>query len=412
MMSLRWLPWIALVLLNIAVIPWFLLIFATSLAATRARRRRLGSEEPRSRLLIVIPAHDEESGIATTVQSCRAANYPAALFGVVVIADNCSDRTASVAAHAGSRVVERLDPARKSKGYAIAFLLETLLQSGEFESLDALVFIDADTTIDPDLLRHFDQDLREGRDWIQCYYTVANPDQTWRTRLLTYGFSLFNGVILLGLSALGTSAAFRGNGMCFSTRGLRRRPWRSYGLVEDMEYSWILRVAGEKIAFQPAASVYGAMPGSGGRATASQRRRWEFGRMEVRKKYLLPLLRTEQLGWWEKTLSSCELAMPTMTGLMIVYVLVAALDAWAVFASGTRELPFVRWSLFASGLFMTASLCLYALSPFLAMRLPWKYASSLAFFPFYMSWKLLIALGGRPKQWVRTARESQTGGLG
>ena len=91
-MSLRWLPWIALMVLNMAVIPWFLLIFATSLAATRARRRRLGSEEPRSRLLIVIPAHDEESGIATTVQSCRAANYPPALFGVVVIADNCSDR--------------------------------------------------------------------------------------------------------------------------------------------------------------------------------------------------------------------------------------------------------------------------------------------------------------------------------
>ena len=411
-MSLRWLPLIALMVLNIAVIPWFLLIFATSLAATRARRRRLGSEEPRSRLLIVIPAHDEESGIATTVQSCRAANYPAALFGVVVIADNCSDRTASVAANAGSRVIERLDPARRSKGYAIEFLLETLLQSGEFESLDALVFIDADTTIDSDLLRYFDQDLREGRDWIQCYYTVANPDQTWRTRLLTYGFSLFNGVMLLGLSALGRARHSAATGCASPLRGLRRRPWRSYGLVEDMEYSWILRVAGEKIAFQPAASVYGAMPGSGGRATASHAAGGNSAVWKSERSTLLPLLRTEQLGWWEKTLSSCELAMPTMTGLMIVYVLVAALDAWAVFASGTRELPFVRWSLSASGLFMTASLCLYTLSPFLAMRLPWKYASSLAFFPFYMSWKLLIALGGRPKQWVRTARESQIGSLG
>jgi hypothetical protein len=44
--------------------------------------------------------------------------------------------------------------------------------------------IDADTTIDPDLLIHFDQALHAGRDWLQAYYTVANPDLSWRTRLL------------------------------------------------------------------------------------------------------------------------------------------------------------------------------------------------------------------------------------
>ena len=138
---------------------------------------------------------------------------------------------------------------KKSKGYAIEFLLESLERSGELGSLDAVVIVDADTTIDPNLLRSFDQALRRGHDWIQAYYTVANPDQSWRTRLMTYAFSMFNGVMQLGQNALGSSAGFKGNGMCFSTRGLRRRPWKSYGLVEDMEYSWTLRVAGEKILF-------------------------------------------------------------------------------------------------------------------------------------------------------------------
>src|SRR4029077_17131138 len=130
--------------------------------------------------------------------------------------------------------------------------------------------------IDPDLLRSFDRAVRQGNDWIQAYYTVANPDESWRTRLNTYAFSLFNGVIPLGQNALGSSAGFRGNGMCFSSRGLRRRPWRSYGLVEDMEYSWTLRVSGEKIRFVREALVYGAMLPSGGQAAADQRRRWEF----------------------------------------------------------------------------------------------------------------------------------------
>ena len=161
---------------------------------------------------------------------------------------------------------------------------------------------------------------------MQAYYTVANPDQSWRTRLMTYAFSLFNGVMQLGQNALGSSAGFKGNGMCFSTRGLRRRPWKSYGLVEDMEYSWTLRVAGEKILFLPEVSVYGAMLGSGGTAAANQRRRWEFGRGEIRKKYLGPLLRSNELGWWEKVLSMCELTIPSMAALALIYVVVVGLD--------------------------------------------------------------------------------------
>ena len=110
-------------------------------------------------------------------------------FGVIVIADNCTDQTAALAREAGARVVERFDEAKKSKGYAIEFLLESLGRSGELDSLDAVVIVDADTTIDRNLLRSFDQALRTGHDWMQAYYTVANPDQSWRTRLMTYALA-------------------------------------------------------------------------------------------------------------------------------------------------------------------------------------------------------------------------------
>jgi len=404
-MIFNWLTLAVLVVLNLAVLPYFLYLLATSVAAMRTRRERPSLEEPLSRFLIVIPAHNEESGITTTIRSCLAANYPRSRFGVVVIADNCSDRTAPLATALGVRVVERFDSVKKSKGFAIEFLIDALMQSGELDSLDALVLIDADTTVDRDLLLCFDRGLRSGRDWIQSYYTVANRDETWRTRLMTYGFSLFNGVTLLGQNALGTSAGLRGNGMCLSTRGLRRRPWKSHGLVEDMEYSWTLRIAGEKIAFQPEASVYGVMPGGGGQAAANQRRRWEFGRGEIRNKYLGPLLRSDQIGWWEKLIAACELTIPSMGGLAIVYLLLVALDASALLTSTVLGSPILRGSLLACSLFMTASLLSYAFSPFIALRLPWRYVSSIAFFPVYVGWKLLISLSGRPKQWVRTERE-------
>ena len=76
--------------------------------------------------------------MATTVASCRAVDYPESLFSVLVIADNCTDRTAMVAADAGARVVERSDPAKKSKGYAIEYLIGRLIESGEFDALDAM----------------------------------------------------------------------------------------------------------------------------------------------------------------------------------------------------------------------------------------------------------------------------------
>jgi cellulose synthase/poly-beta-1,6-N-acetylglucosamine synthase-like glycosyltransferase len=411
-MSLRVLALVALVVLNLALVPHFLFLLVTSLAAILAPKRTKPADQPRSRFLIVIPAHDEEPGIGAAVASCLAAQYPRELVDVLVIADNCSDRTAALAAEAGARVVERFDAVKKSKGYAIEFLIQGLVRSGEFAALDALVVIDADTTIDPDLLRYFDRELCQGHDWVQCYYTVANPDASWRTRLLTYAFGLFNGVMLLGQTALGQSAGLRGNGMCLSTRGLLRRPWESYGLVEDMEFSWALRAAGEFIAFEPDVRVRGAMLEAGGQAAANQRRRWEFGRAEIRRKYLGPLLRSPGLGWRGKLASACELTLPSMGTLFLFYVIVVGLDVLAWAAPIVPDSSVLRWAFLCVGLFFTASLGLYAVSPFWAIRLPLGYAASLAAFPFYVGWKLLVSLGGRPTAWVRTTRPGSRGRAG
>jgi cellulose synthase/poly-beta-1,6-N-acetylglucosamine synthase-like glycosyltransferase len=407
-MTAYWLIAAVLIVINLAVMPYFLFLLATAVAAIFARRPESMPTDPSSKFLIVTPAHNEQSGVAATVSSCLASNYPSLFFGVLVIADNCEDQTVAVAREAGARVIERFDANKKSKGYAIEYLLELLERSGELRSLDAVVVVDADTTIESDLLRSFDDALRRGHDWIQAYYTVANPDQSWRTRLMTYAFSLFNGVMQLGQNSLGSSAGFKGNGMCFSTRGLARRPWRAYGLVEDMEYSWTLRVAGEHILFRPAVKVFGAMLSSGGNDAANQRRRWEFGRSEIRNKYLGPLLKSPDIGWREKALSACELTIPSMAWLAIIYIVVAGWDVAAWFLFVGADYKVFRGFLLGSATLCTAALIVYAISPFLALRLPLKYLSSIMLFPFYMGWKLLISLAGRPQRWIRTARESHS----
>jgi cellulose synthase/poly-beta-1,6-N-acetylglucosamine synthase-like glycosyltransferase len=391
-----------LLVLNLAAFPYFAYLAVISLASILGREKGQGPLKPQSRLAVVIPAHDEAVGIAETVQSCLAADYPRSLFRVIVIADNCTDQTAAIANAAGAVVVERFDQTRKSKGYALGYLFEILAETGQFALLDAVIVIDADTTIDRTLLADFDRELSAGHDWIQCYYTVADPDRTWRTQLLNYAFCLYNGVTLLGQNTIGLSAAFRGNGMCFSTRGLLRKPWKSYGLVEDIDYSWSIRVAGESIKFITKSRVYGAMPATQSSAAATQRRRWEFGRQEIRRKFTPPLLLSRNLGLWEKLVSFLELTIPSLGWLVIVYLLVVILDICAFVSRPPGDLG---WLLLAASLFMTAALCAYAASPFLALKLPWKYAACLVFFPGYLLWKLLTVVQGRPRQWVRTARE-------
>ena len=77
------------------------------------------------RLLVVIPAHDEEANVAATVASCLDSSYDPSRFHVCVIADNCTDDTAFQARQAGAEVFERTDDTRRSKGYALEDFFET-----------------------------------------------------------------------------------------------------------------------------------------------------------------------------------------------------------------------------------------------------------------------------------------------
>ena len=130
-------------------------------------------------------------------------------------------------------------------------------------------------------------------DWVQGYYTVRNPDASWRTRMMTYAFSLANGVWMLGPGPAGAGGRPEGERDVLLEPGASRRfPWRAYGLVEDMEFALMLRARGERVRFLPEARVFGEMVSRGGPAAASQRRRWEAGRRALRGKFAGPLARS------------------------------------------------------------------------------------------------------------------------
>lgn len=396
--------WIEPVVLaiNLILLPYLGLILVAAVTALISRRVDRTPAAPGTRFLVVIPAHDEEPGISATIRSCLAIAYPRDLFEVLVIADNCSDETASVARGDGATVVERNDPAKKSKGHAIQYLIDWLQESGRLARLDALVVIDADTTVDPNLLQAFAGSMEAGADWIQCFYSVANPDTSWRTRLMAYAFSLFNGVTPLGQSLLGLSGVPGKRHVLFHPRSgacalPELRAGRGYGiLVERADRRRKDRLP----ARRPSPRGHAGAGGQGGRLAC---KRWEFGRRELSRRMVMPLVRSRHLNLIEKIASLIELTMPPMVLLLVYYLAVTAVNLAILI--GTTHAGWLSAFLIGSSLLMTLAFIVHALCPFVVYHLSWSYALTLLYLPVYAIWKLPAMFGKRPTQWVRTARE-------
>jgi glycosyl transferase family 2 len=263
----------------------YLLTLLAAAAIARATARAPASApagEP-LRFAVLVPAHDEEDVIGGALASLRGLDYPRDRFEIVVVADNCGDSTAEVAAATGATVFERHDPLRRGKGYAIAWALERLRERNH--AFEALAVLDADCTASPNLLHAFDARLRAGAEAVQSPCIVSNPEASHVSALRLGAFALSNLVRPLGKTTLGLSGGLHGTGMALTSGLLERHPWTSVALAEDIEYHLELVTAGHVVAFAPEAFVATPMPttqeGSG-----QQQMRWETGRLRLVRRWV------------------------------------------------------------------------------------------------------------------------------
>src|SRR6202022_606627 len=104
------------------------------------------------RFVIIVPAHNEENVLANVTRSLEALEWPGDQFRVVVVADNCTDATVAIATAAGAHVMQRIDPEHRGKGYALDFGFKASRARGW---ADAVVVVDADAEVSPNLLESF-----------------------------------------------------------------------------------------------------------------------------------------------------------------------------------------------------------------------------------------------------------------
>lgn len=262
------------------------LVVLSSAALVRPRHR---PEAPRGspRVTLLVPAHDEAALVGRCVRSLLEQSYPSSHYEVVVVADNCSDATASVAEAAGATVLVREDAARPGKGRALRWAMDTVLSAED--PPEAIGVVDADSVAEPDFLACLVEEERRGWPVVQGEYLALTEGSSARAQLRAAAFLLFHRVRFAGRAVLGLPCALVGNGMLFSAPVLRAHPWSAFSNVEDLEYSIELRLAGIRPRFAPTARIVGPVS-AGGRAARIQRLRWEGGRLDVVRRRLPALL--------------------------------------------------------------------------------------------------------------------------
>jgi hypothetical protein len=278
---------------NLVTLPGTVELTTLTAASLLPRRARKSAGRPVGHVVVVVPAHDEASGIAACVRSLRACHAPPGGFSVLVIADNCSDATAARAREAGAEVIERFDTERRGKGFALEVAFAHALSRPE---VGAVLVVDADTEVEPNFVLAMADAFEQGADAVQCRYAIAlDGAADARALLMSLAFRAFCVVRPRGRERLGLSVGILGNGFGLRREVVLRVPYVARSVVEDLEYHLMLVRAGHRVRFVEDTEVK-APPPTGKAAASSQRARWEGGRYRMIREHAPSIARSVAMG--------------------------------------------------------------------------------------------------------------------
>lgn len=238
-----------------------------------ATRAVTAHDKHTQRLAVIVPAHNESAGIVPTLEDIKPQLKPGDR--LIVVADNCSDDTASVAASAGAEVIPRNDLTRIGKGYALGWAVNHV----STDPPDFVVFIDADCRIQSDGIEKLQAVCGElGRPVQACFLMKTAEGSPIDHSFSQFAFLLRNFVRPLGLRNLNCPVQLMGTGMMFPWGVIRSAPLASGHLVEDLKLGLDLAAAGKAPYFFPFVQVCSDFPVTA-KGTDSQRQRWVQGHL-------------------------------------------------------------------------------------------------------------------------------------
>ncbi len=219
--------------------------------------------EKQAKIAVIFMAKDEEEVIGKTISSfLEGQDYPKELYDLYVVADNCSDKTAEIAASAGAEVLVHTDPDPKHarKAYGIQYGLSTLRSLGK--GYDFYLLFDADNRADPHYLSAMNDAYQSGVEIARPFEASSNAGQNAWTSV-SAGYYLRDSFIASNFrERLHLDSMLTGAGMMVADKILEEIP-NSYDCVtmaEDAEFTVKRLLKKKRVHYVGDAIVYEDQP--------------------------------------------------------------------------------------------------------------------------------------------------------
>lgn len=250
---------------------------------------------PPLRIAVLSCARNEEAVISGLIDSIQKQDYPPDCRKMFVVAHNCTDHTAQLAAEAGEEVLVRNDPNDTCKGDAMRFGVGEILRRypGAF---DAIAVFDADNLASRGFLREISAALHHA-DVVQGFRASKNYHFNWVSELFAAFWLCMSDFQYLAHTRMNLPSCVNGTGFAFRVDALPPEGWQTVTFLEDVEFSVRQTLSGHRVRSAPLAVFYDEQPVKlldGLR----QRFRWAVGMQETMRHYAPALLRSlPKLGW-------------------------------------------------------------------------------------------------------------------
>ncbi len=273
--------------------------------------------EKKGRYAFMISARNEEEVIGQLCDSILAQDYPGELFDIYIVADNCSDGTASAARQHGATVYERFDTERVGKGYGLAFLFDRVREEKGTEAYDGYFIIDADNLLDKNYIFEMNKAVMSGGRVVVCYRNSKNYGDNWLSAGSGLWFHRASRHLNNPRTMLGVSCEVNGTGFFVCREIIERQGgWIHHLLIEDIEFTVDNVLHGEKVIYCHDAMVYDEQP-IGFKQSFWQRKRWTKGYLQVLKGYGRQLIKAFFTG---KGFSNFDMLMAISPAMFLTFL--------------------------------------------------------------------------------------------